>query len=80
MKILAFLAAMLLSTGIASAQPGKKHDRRNMSQEERQQMREQMRDAYRGRQSRPEPQRQLSPQERDKLRRDIQDANKDLRR
>ena len=80
MKILAFLAAMLLASGAAFAQPGKKQDRRNMSQEDRRQMREQMRDAYRDRQTRPERQPQMSPQERDKLRRDIEDANRDLRR
>jgi len=44
-------------------------------------MRQDMRDAYRDRSSRPErPQREMSPQERDKLRRDIEDANRNLRR
>jgi hypothetical protein len=54
-----------------------------MSQEDRQRMREDMRDAYRNRDRQERPahkQRQLSPQERAKLRQDVQDANKDLRR
>jgi len=51
-----------------------------MSQEERQRMRDDMRDAYRSRQDRPQKPRQLSPEEREKLRRDIQDANRDLKR
>jgi hypothetical protein len=80
MKFLAILAAFFLATG-ALAQPGNKHDkRRGMSQEERQTMREQTRDAYRDRQSRQDRPRHMTPQERDKLRRDIQDANQDLRK
>jgi hypothetical protein len=51
-----------------------------MSQEERQRMREDMRDAYRSRPERPQKMRQLSPEERGKLRRDIEDANKNLKR
>jgi hypothetical protein len=52
-----------------------------MSKDERQRMRDDMREVFRdrNRQDRP-PARQLSPQEREKLRRDIQDANRDLRR
>src|SRR5438067_13186545 len=58
--------------------PGKQQ---GMSKDERQRMRDDMRDVYRerNRQERPQ-QRPLSPQEREKLRRDIQDANRDLRR
>ena len=52
-----------------------------MSREERQRMREDMRNVYRDRGARPaEKQRQMSPEEREKLRRDLQDANRDLRR
>lgn len=51
-----------------------------MKHEERQRLREDLRDAYRNRDRRPEKQRQMSREERDKLRRDIQDANRDLRR
>lgn len=54
--------------------------RQQMSPEERQRMREDMRDAYRSRQDRPQKMRQLSPEERGKLRRDIEDANKDLKK
>ena len=59
--------------------PGKQQ---GMSKDERQRMREDMRDVYRdrNRQERPQQQRQMSPQEREKLRRDIQDANRDLKR
>ena len=71
----------------AAAEPGRKHDtqsqgreQRPMSQEERQRMREDMRDAYRSRPERPQKMRQLSPEERGKLRRDIEDANRQIRR
>ena len=81
MKFLAILLALVLSTA-AAAQPGKKHDgkQRPMSQEERQRMREDMRDAYRSRPERPQKMRQMSPEERGRLRRDIEDANKNLKR
>ena len=52
---------------------------RPMSQEDRQRMRDDMREAYRSRGERPQRQ-QMSPEQREKLRRDIQDANKDLKR
>jgi hypothetical protein len=52
-----------------------------MSQEDRQRMREDMRDAYRDRRGRPErEQREMSPQQRDKLRQDIEDANRALKK
>lgn len=51
-----------------------------MSQEERQRMREDMRDAYRQRQDRPQKMRQMSPQERERLRQDVEDANRNLKR
>jgi hypothetical protein len=53
-----------------------------MSQEQRQRMRDDVREAYRERQDRPQKARhqQMSPEERSRLRRDIEDANKDLRR
>ena len=79
-----FLFALLLALAAvtSTAQPGKRHEGkdRQMSQEERQRMREDMRDAYRSRQDRPQKMRQMSPQEREKLRQDIQDANKNLKR
>jgi Ni/Co efflux regulator RcnB len=76
------LVNVVLATGIAAAQPGKRHDgkERQMSQEERQRMREDMRDAYRSRSERPQKMRQLSPEARRELRRDIEDANKNLKR
>jgi len=52
-----------------------------MSQEDRQRMRDDMREAYRQRdRDRPDRQRSMSPEERDKLRQDIQDANRQMRR
>jgi len=51
-----------------------------MKDDERQRMREDMREAYRDRRGRPERPRQMSDEERDKLRRDIEEANRNLRR
>ena len=80
--LLVLLVNVVLGTGMAAAQPGKRHEgkERQMSQEERQRMREDMRDAYRSRSERPQKMRQLSPEERGRLRRDIEDANKNLKR
>jgi hypothetical protein len=68
-------------TAAAAAQQGQRHEprERQMSKEDRQRMRDDMRDAYRSRGERPQRQ-QMSPEQREKLRRDIQDANKDLKR
>jgi Spy/CpxP family protein refolding chaperone len=84
MKSLLLCLVLALAAGGAFAQ-GKKHEGKlkgqNMSREERQRMRDDMRDVYRDRGGRPAgKQRQMSPEEREKLRRDIQDANRDLRR
>lgn len=80
------LTILALSAADGAAQQGKRQDGgrdRQMSQEERQRMREDVRDAYRERQDRPQqkarPQ-QMSPEERGRLRRDIEDANRDLKR
>ena len=88
MRILALLLAVVLSAGTALAQQGRKDDRRQqpqkgqgqMKQEERERMRNDMRDAYRERPGQPDRPRQMSPEERDKLRRDIEDANRALRK
>jgi len=85
------LTILALSAADGAAQQGKRQDGgrdRQMSQEERQRMRDDVRDAYRERQDRPQqggqqrqarPQ-QMSPEERGRLRRDIEDANRDLKR
>ena len=80
--LLVLLANAVLATGMAAAQPGKRPEgkERQMSQEERQRMREDMQDAYRSRPERPQKMRQMSPEERGRLRRDIEDANKNLKR
>ena len=86
MMLRAALALILaLSAVNGAAQSGKRQDGgrdRQMSQEERQRMRDDVRDAYRQRQDRPQKarQQQMSPEERGRLRRDIEDANKDLKR
>jgi hypothetical protein len=77
------LFTLSLGTGSALAQESRKGDprqQRQMKEEERQRMRDDMREVYRDRQQRPERPRQMSPQERDKLRRDIEETNRDLRR
>lgn len=76
------MLVLLLAAGTAAAQPAKKHDGkdRQMSREDRQRMRDDMRDAYRSRPERPQKAQQMSAEERGKLRRDIEDANKDLKR
>lgn len=89
MRLLALALALAVSASGALAQPDKKRNDgkfkgQNMSREERQRMREDMRDVYRDRnfeRARPsEKPRPMSPEEREKLRRDIQDANRDLKR
>ena len=83
--MLRFVLVFLLAIGTAAAQPGKKQDGgrdRQMSREERQRMREDVRDAYRdrARQERPQRSQQMTQEERVKLRRDIEDANRNLKR
>ena len=90
MMRLAFAVVLGFATVTATAQSVRRQDGgrdRQMSQEERQRMRDDMREAYRHRQDRPNkagqqqarPQ-QMSPEERGRLRRDIEDANRDLKR
>ena len=50
------------------------------TKDDRERMRQDMRDAYRDRDRQERPRQQLSPQEREKLRRDIEDANRGLKR
>jgi hypothetical protein len=83
-RIIALLVALALAAP-AVAQPAWKRDggrERAMQQEDRERMRQDMRDAYRERERRERPQggRQMTPEERDKLRRDIENANRELRR
>jgi hypothetical protein len=84
-RIIALLLALAMTAGSALAQPAWKRDgrQRQMKQEERERMRDDMRDVYRDRRERPERPdrgRQMTPEERDKLRRDIENANRELRR
>ena len=83
-------AAFLATAGDALAQhhdDGRRRPAATMSSDQRQRMREDMREVYRERGergfergTRPERPRQLTPEERAKLRQDVQNANKDLRR
>src|SRR5258708_32969305 len=80
MKGLVLALMLSLATGMAAAQSAKRNEGKfkaqNMSREERQRMREDMRDVYRDRGGRPaENEGQMSPQEGGQLRRAIQDAN-----
>lgn len=89
LAIALLLAALLVPAGDAAAQRDNGRNRQGaaMSSDQRQRMREDMREVYRergernfDRGARPERPRQLSPEERAKLRQDVQNANKDLRR
>lgn len=87
MKAAVLALALVLCAGPALAQrdrDGRQRPGSTMSKDERQRMREDMREVYRERaedrgmrQERPRP---MSPEQREKLRRDVQNANKDLRR
>ena len=89
MKLLTLLLALALSAP-ALAQQGKgrhgggqRPPEKHMSHEDRQRMRDDMRDAYRGRdreRGRDQRQRSMTREERDKLRQDVQDANRQMRR
>jgi hypothetical protein len=85
MILRAVLTVVLALSAVAAdaQQQGRKQEgARQMSHEDRQRMREDMRDAYRQRQDRPQKarQQQMSPEQRSRLRRDIEDANKNLKR
>jgi len=86
MKAVLLALLVVLGAGDALAQQGRKqHDgkpsrQQNMSREERERMREDMREVNRERQGRPEKGRPMSAEDREKLRQDIRDANKNLRR
>jgi hypothetical protein len=82
-KLLVPVLALILSVP-AAAQPdrrrGDARPPRHMKDDERQRMRDDVRDAYRERQGRSERPRYMSPEEREKLRRDIEEANRSMRR
>ena len=64
---------------LAQPRPDWKGKNQGTSRDDRERMRQDMRDVYRERDKQERP-RQMSPQERDKLRRDIEDANRGLKR
>ena len=85
MKAWTLFLALALAATPAAAQRGERGDRewkgkhQGMSKDERQRMRDDMREVYRER-NRADPPRQMSPQEREKLRQDIDEANRRLKR
>src|SRR5262245_59795186 len=85
-RLLALLFVLALFAGTVLAQQGgkdqhKQQPQRQMKQEDRERMRDDMRNAYRPRQGQPEQRpRQMSQEERNKLRRDIEDANRSMRK
>lgn len=81
MKSLALVVILALacSPALAQQRPDWKGKNQGTTRDDRERMRQDMRDAYRERDKQERP-RQMSPQERDKLRRDIEDANRGLKR
>jgi len=89
-KVLTLLLTLTLaSANVFAQQRGDREPRgggknQGMSKDQRERMRQDMRNVYqdKGGQNRQQQQqqRQMSPQEREQLRRDIQDANRNLRR
>jgi len=88
-KVLVLLLTLTLASANVFAQPrGDREPRgggknQGMSKDQRERMRQDMRNVYqdKGAQNRQQQQqRQMTPEEREKLRRDIQDANRNLRR
>ena len=87
MKLLVlFLTLTLASANVFAQQRGDRAPRgggknQGMSKDQRERMRQDMRNVYQDKGGqKPPQQRQMSPQEREQLRRDIQNANKDLKR
>ena len=80
MKLALLFLALTLAATPALAQRDARKAERHMKDDERARMRDDMREAYRERQGRPERPRQLSQEEREKLRNDIEDANRQMKR
>jgi hypothetical protein len=79
MKLLALVFALTLPVQAALAQHGQK--KQQLTPEQRQQMRQDMRDAYKDAGRREQrPPRQMAPQQREQLRRDVDEANKRMKR
>jgi len=74
-------AALACTPALAQQRPDWKGKHQGTSRDDRERMRQDMRDAYRDRDRQQErPQRQMSPQERERLRQDIDDANRRLKK
>ena len=73
------MLALVCPPALAQQRPDWKGKNQGTTRDDRERMRQDMRDVYRERDKQDRP-RQMSPQERDKLRRDIEDANRGLKR
>ena len=86
MKLRAFFLAVTLAASPAMAQraPGNgskgQGKWQGTSKADRQQMRDDMRQAYKGDKGQRQERRQMSPEQREGLRRDMQDANRNLKK
>ena len=83
--LLAALVGMACAAPAFAQLPKKAEPRQGMRHEERQRLREDMREVYRDRNAdrgRPQqpPPRQMSQEDREKLRRDVEEANRNIRR
>lgn len=80
MKTLAALLLACLTAGAALAQQERQRPphKAQMKQEERQRLREDMRDVNRGQHQ--DRQRHMTPQQRDRLRRDVHEASREMKR
>ena len=73
------MLALACSPALAQQRPDWKGKNQGTTRDDRERMRQDMRDVYRERDKQERP-RQMSPQERDKLRRDIEDAHRGLKK
>jgi hypothetical protein len=86
MKPCAFLLAVMLAATPALAQRADKKGPatggkwQGTSKADRQKMRDDMRQAYKGDKGQRQERRQMSPEQREGLRRDMQDANRNLKK
>jgi hypothetical protein len=77
--LLVVMLTVACAPALAQQRPDWKGKNQGTTRDDRERMRQDMRDVYRERDKQERP-RQMSPQERDKLRRDIEDANRGLKR
>ena len=74
------MLAVACSPAFAQQRPDWKGKNQGTSRDDRDRMRQDMREAYRDRDRQERPRQQMSPQEREKLRQDINEANRRLKK